>query len=92
MIVLSLGAGVQSSVVLMMSARGELPKIDHAVFADTGWEPPAVYAQLKWLTKEVDIPISVVSKGDLRKTVIDRQVRLDKTRGRGGTWGMGQGL
>lgn len=32
--VLSLGAGVQSSVLLLMSCRGELPKLDAAVFAD----------------------------------------------------------
>lgn len=47
--VLNLGAGVQSSTVLLMSLEGELPKIDHAIFADTGWEPEAVYRQMDWL-------------------------------------------
>ena len=47
--VLNLGAGVQSSVVLLMSLEGELPPIDHAIFADVGWEPSAVYRQLDWL-------------------------------------------
>ena len=37
--ILNLGAGVQSSTVLLMSIHGELPHIDHAIFADTGWEP-----------------------------------------------------
>ena len=50
--VLSLGAGVQSSVVLLMSARGELPSLDLAIFADTGWEPRAVYQHLDWLEAE----------------------------------------
>lgn len=47
--VLSLGAGVQSTAVLLMSATGELPKLDAAVFADTQWEPKAVYEHLEWL-------------------------------------------
>lgn len=37
--VLSLGAGVQSTTVLLMSWAGELPPLDCAIFADTGWEP-----------------------------------------------------
>lgn len=37
--VLSLGAGVQSSALLLMSCRGVLPRIDAAVFADTRFEP-----------------------------------------------------
>ena len=36
---LSLGAGVQSSAVLLLAARGEIAPFDAAVFADTGWEP-----------------------------------------------------
>ena len=36
--ILSLGAGVQSSAVLLMSCDGVLPKLDCAIFADTGWE------------------------------------------------------
>lgn len=47
--VLSLGAGVQSSTLALMSARGDLPRLDYAVFADTGWEPARVYAWLDWL-------------------------------------------
>jgi integrase len=34
--VLSLGAGVQSSCLLLLSLAGELPQVDAAVFADTG--------------------------------------------------------
>ena len=49
--VLSLGAGVQSSTVLMLSCRGDLPKLDVAVFADTGWEPAAVYEHLGGLER-----------------------------------------
>jgi hypothetical protein len=52
--VLNLGAGVQSSVVLLMSLEGELPPIDHAIFADVGWEPAAVYRQLDWLQTKAE--------------------------------------
>ncbi len=61
--VLSLGAGVQSTCVLLMSCRGVLPKLDCAVFADTGWEPKAVYDHLEWLKGEAEragIPVHVV--------------------------------
>ena len=37
---LSLGAGVQSSTLLLMAREGEL-ELDAAVFADTRWEPAA---------------------------------------------------
>lgn len=45
---LSLGAGVQSSALFVMSALGMYgcPKADVAIFADTGDEPSWVYDQL----------------------------------------------
>lgn len=64
--ILSCGAGVQSSTVLLMSCLGELPKLDAAVFADTGWEPAAVYAHLRWLKETSErhgIPLHIVSCG-----------------------------
>jgi hypothetical protein len=67
--ILSLGAGVQSSTVLLMSCVGELPKLGAAIFADTGWEPRAVYEHLEWLETEAEkasIPVYRVSAGDLR--------------------------
>jgi hypothetical protein len=48
--VLNLGAGVQSTTLYLMFARGDLkPQIDCAIFADTGDEPSAVYRHLDWL-------------------------------------------
>jgi hypothetical protein len=49
---LSLGAGVQSSVLLMLAICGEIERPDHVVFSDTGWEPAAVYEHLKWLRRQ----------------------------------------
>ena len=68
--VLSLGAGVQSSALLLMSAKGLLPKLDVAIFADVGWEPPDVYNQLEFLRDEgakAGIPVVTVSVGNLKE-------------------------
>ena len=86
MIILSLGAGVQSSAVLLMSIRGLLPKIDHAIFADTGWEPPDVYKHLAWLEKQAKgiIPIHRVSNGSIRDGAL---VQLTGDKSGGKRWG-----
>ncbi len=63
--VLNLGAGTQSSVVLLMMERGELPRADVALFADTGWEPREVYEHLEWLKDRTSIPIATVSRGNI---------------------------
>lgn len=76
--ILSLGAGVQSTTVLLMSCVGELPKLDAAIFADTHWEPAAVYAHLEWLegvAGEHGIPIHRVSAGNIRSDALISQVR-----------------
>ena len=71
--VLSLGAGQQSSALLLMSAAGMLPKLDVAVFADTGWERQVVYDHLDRLTAraaQAGIPVERVSVGNLRDDVL----------------------
>ena len=54
--VISLGVGVQSSTMLLMAAKGELPNVDCAIFADTGYEPKSLrtiqnFQQLHFLHK-----------------------------------------
>jgi hypothetical protein len=52
--VISLGAGVQSTVMALMAAYGELGELpDYAVFADTQSEPEDVYTHLDWLEGEI---------------------------------------
>lgn len=71
--ILSLGAGVQSTTVLLLSLSGELPPLDAAIFADTGWEPAAVYAHLDWLEGECrrgGVPLYRVSAGNIRADVL----------------------
>ncbi len=60
--ILSLGAGVQSSTIALMSARGDLPRLDYAIFADTGWEPKAVYEWLDWLETKLPFPVLRVQR------------------------------
>ena len=71
--ILSLGAGVQSTTVALMSAHGEIdPAPDCAIFADTGWEPRAVYAHLDWLRSpsRLPFPIHVVQNGNIREDIL----------------------
>ncbi|WP_042695968.1 hypothetical protein [Azospirillum sp. B506] len=67
--VLSLGAGVQSTTLALMATHGEVgPMPDCAIFADTGWEPRAVYRHLAWLMAPgvLSFPVHVVSSGNIR--------------------------
>jgi hypothetical protein len=67
--VLSLGAGVQSTTLALMAAHGELEPPDCAIFADTGWEPQAVYTHLAWLELQLPYPVHRVSAGDIRESI-----------------------
>ena len=65
--VISLGAGVQSTVMALMAARGEIgPMPDCAIFADTGYEPQGVYDHLDWLETQLPFPVYRVSNGNIK--------------------------
>ena len=67
---ISLGAGVQSSVMLMMAEIGEItPRPDGAIFADTQWEPPTIYDHLEWMKHQTSIPIHTAMAQDLANNV-----------------------
>ena len=86
--ILNLGAGVQSTTVLLKSCLGELPKLDCAIFADTGWEPKEVYKHLDWLAEFAaghGVPVHRVSCGrNIRTDAIWAQVRGKKESGNRG--------
>ena len=77
--VLSLGGGVQSSVMALMAGEslpptgsgGAFDRVpDCAIFADTHWEPPSVYEHLEWLRDQLSFPLYVVDNGrSLREDV-----------------------
>ena len=70
--VLSLGAGVQSTVMALMADQGYegFQKPDFAIFADTGWEPKAVYEHLAWLEKQLSFPVIRVTSGNIREDIL----------------------
>lgn len=63
--ILSLGAGVQSSTLLLMAERGVIAPFDCAIFADTGWEGKATYDWLDWLKQTCKTPIITVMNGNI---------------------------
>jgi len=72
--VLSLGAGVQSSTLLLMACRDQIEKPAVAIFADTGWEDPRTYVHLEFLKTEAaaaGIPVLVVSNGNIRDDLLN---------------------
>jgi hypothetical protein len=83
-IFLSLGAGVQSSCCALMSAYGELPHMDGAIFSDTQAEPKAVYAWLGKLEEMIaaapfPFPVHRVTAGSLTERITN--TRTNKKNG-----------
>jgi len=54
MVFLSFGAGVQSSVMLMLAIKDEIERPDHVIWADTGFEPAAVYRHVEWAKRQCE--------------------------------------
>ena len=69
--ILSLGAGVQSSTILLMSNMGLLPKLDAAIIADVGWESRVTYDWLYYLRAVCSIPIIEVSGGNIKNDLLE---------------------
>ena len=69
--VLSMGGGVQSSVMALMAGEGAFARVpDCAIFADTRWEPPSVYEHIEWLKDKLSFPLHIVDNGrSLREDV-----------------------
>ena len=70
--VLSLGAGVQSTVLALMAevGWGGLEKPDLAIFADTQWEPEAVYEHLEWLKSNLSYEVATVTAGNIKDNML----------------------
>ena len=66
--VLSFGAGVQSTYILERSLRGDYPRMDAVIFADTGAEPEGVYrccGRYEAKCKMAGVPFVRVSAGNI---------------------------
>ena len=73
MLFLSFGAGVQSSVMLMLSIHGAIDRPDHVVFADTGWDGKRTMAHVAWAEKQCQragLPFHRVSAGNIREDMM----------------------
>src|SRR5210317_1435668 len=57
--------------MLLMASKGELPEVDCAIFAATGYEPKSVYNYLSLLKKIVKFPIYVVSRGNIKNDMVN---------------------
>lgn len=70
--ILSLGAGVQSSTLALLYAKGLLtPMPVAAVFADTQSEPQAVYDYLDYIASLVPFPVIRCTTGNLAQNFLD---------------------
>lgn len=96
--ILSLGAGVQSTAMLLMALDGvkvgrddngrpSRIAVPHAViFADTGWEPEAVYENVARLTarlKDAMIPFYRISVGNIYEDWMEGDGRTGKKKDKG---------
>lgn len=81
--IISLGAGVQSSVMSLMAAKGEItPMPSAAIFADTQAEPKSVYTWLDWLEKQLPFPVRRVTAGN----IIEDALRIRERKDKAGFW------
>ena len=73
--IISLGAGVQSSTIALMAAKGEIgPMPTAAIFSDTQAEPKSIYAWLDWLEKQLPFPVYRVTAGSLTTKSLSRHI------------------
>ncbi|MFH8350064.1 hypothetical protein [Streptomyces sp. NPDC018045] len=73
---------MRSSALLALSAEGILPRVDYAIFTDTGREPKAVYDHLDRLDEipePAGIPILRVSSGNNRDDALNPDHRFAST-------------
>jgi hypothetical protein len=65
-----------------MIARGDLPMVDCAIFADTGAEPQRTYDYLDWLEALLPFPVHRVSVGNLRDALLGKTKWINGNDGR----------
>ena len=75
--VISLGVGVQSTAMYLMSSLGRIDRADHAIFADPGAELPRTYEILEllqdWAKYNNGIPIHVTDEKNLYKDILNQK-------------------
>ncbi|MCK4306580.1 MAG: hypothetical protein KAY24_20220 [Candidatus Eisenbacteria sp.] len=82
--ILSLGAGVQSTTLLMMSCNGDLPPLDAVIFVDTGWEMLSTYKHLEWIRQQcnqAEIPLHIIDSANIHTDALRSFVRAKNENG-----------
>jgi len=77
--VLSFGAGIQSTTLLLLAIEGVIRKPSYCIFADTGWEPKKVYDHCEWCFKigeKAGIKMVKVSNGNIKTDLIKKTGRF----------------
>lgn len=77
--VMSFGGGVQSSALMQMVWHGDLEAPDVFVFADTGYEPEAVYQHVAWCEAECQrrgLRFERVTAGNIKEDALRSAVRF----------------
>tara|TARA_R110000823_G_scaffold117707_1_gene241301 strand:- start:310 stop:1086 length:777 start_codon:yes stop_codon:yes gene_type:complete len=79
--IISLGLGIQSTAMYIMSSLGQIDRADHAIFADPGAELPDTYKLWDYLNiwKERNNGIPLVKK---RKSLYDDLIKSQNSRGK----------
>lgn len=76
---LSLGGGVQSTTLLLMSLHGEIENpCEAAIFSDPEWERKSTYENIEWLTEyaaEFNVPVYKIQPGNIKEQALS----ADKT-------------
>lgn len=71
--ILSYGGGTQSAALALMSAAGDLPRVDAVIMADTQGELPETYAYAQYVLgylRDAGIPMIVVTAGSLEAALL----------------------
>tara|TARA_R100000655_G_C2994806_1_gene193571 strand:- start:2686 stop:3456 length:771 start_codon:yes stop_codon:yes gene_type:complete len=75
--IISLGLGVQSTALYMMSSLKRIDRADHAIFADPSAELPQTYKILNllkdWKNKNNGIPIHITDKKNIYKDLLNQK-------------------
>lgn len=70
---LSYGGGTQSAALALMSAAGDLPKLDAVIMADTQGELPETYEYVEYVRPRLEaagIPFVIVTAGSLEAALL----------------------
>jgi hypothetical protein len=73
------GGGVQSTTLAVMSALGDLPRVDAVIFADTGWEFSGTYQAVAFYTEFLTrhgLRVERVSAGNIKEDGIRPHIHI----------------